>query len=379
MPRLPSTELAAPLLAWFARVRRDLPWRKEPRDPYRVWVSEVMLQQTRVEVVVPYFERFVARFPTLGALAQAPLDDVLAHWSGLGYYARARNLHKAARAAGIALPGTAAELAQLPGFGPYTSAAVASLAFGEDVPVVDGNVARVLSRLFRLAGDPAQARALAWKAAPGLLPRGRAGLFNEALMELGALVCTPRSPKCSDCPLSAHCLARAQGDPERFPGPKKKKPRPRLTWAAAALFQRGAVLLARREPGALFEGLWDLPSAEVPPPEVSLLARDGADLGAGARAGALAPLLEIAQTAAQAIALSCGLKVQLTPVGEVEQTLTHREVRVLIFRGEARGRTGGERELRWVREGDLASLGLSSLARKSLFACGVGRPKRLRL
>ncbi len=188
-----NNTVARLLLPWFAASRRDLPWRREPRDPYRVWVSEVMLQQTRVEVVLPYYRRFLRRFPTLRALSRAPLDDVLALWSGLGYYARARNLHRAAQACGGRLPPSAAERRALPGFGPYTAAAVASLAFGEDVPLVDGNVARVLARLVAFAGD---ARAQAWKIAPELLPRGRAGAFNEALMELGATVCTPRAPRC---------------------------------------------------------------------------------------------------------------------------------------------------------------------------------------
>src|SRR5713226_2925691 len=165
------------LLRWFGRAKRDLPWREEPRDSYRVWISEVMLQQTRVEVVIPYYQRFLRRFPTLRALARAPLDDVLALWSGLGYYSSARNLHRAAQAAGTALPRTAAQLRELPGFGPYTAAAVASLAFGEDVPLVDGNVARVLARVFRLQGD---ARRESWSIAAKLLPRRRAGAFNEA-------------------------------------------------------------------------------------------------------------------------------------------------------------------------------------------------------
>src|SRR5437773_704228 len=176
------SSISVPLLRWFRRARRDLPWRREPRNPYRVWVSEVMLQQTRVDVVIPYYRRFLKRFPTLASLAAAPPDDVLALWSGLGYYARARNLHRAAQAAGRELPRTCAELRELPGFGPYTAAAVASLAFGEDVPLVDGNVARVLARVFRLRGD---ARAQSWKIAGELFPRGRAGEFNEALMELG--------------------------------------------------------------------------------------------------------------------------------------------------------------------------------------------------
>src|SRR5438045_2904526 len=197
-----NSTLADRLLSWFATARRDLPWRKEPRDPYRVWVSEVMLQQTRVEVVIPYYHRFLRRFPTLASLAAAPLDEVLALWSGLGYYARARNLHRAAQACGGRLPETADGLRALPGFGPYTAAAVASLAFGEDVALVDGNVARVLSRLFAIRED---ARARAWEIAARLLPRGRAGAFNEALMELGATVCTPRTPDCPRCPLQRMC------------------------------------------------------------------------------------------------------------------------------------------------------------------------------
>jgi A/G-specific adenine glycosylase len=315
-------------LRWFAKARRDLPWRREPRHPYRVWISEVMLQQTRVEVVVPYYRRFLARFPTLASLAAAPLDDVLALWSGLGYYARARNLHRAARAAGRALPRTCAELRELPGFGPYTAAAVASLAFGEDVPLVDGNVARVLARVFRLPGD---ARAQAWEVAAKLLPRGRGGEFNEALMELGATVCTPRAPRCDVCPIKSPCQGRENA--EDFPQRKRRGARPLLEWQALALRRRdGAVLLARRPEGALFAGLWDLP-APGPLPGVRLH-------------GALRAL------------------------GQVEQTLTHREVRVTIQSGRASG-TPRTADLRWVIPGDLRKLGLSSLARKSLRAAGV--------
>lgn len=322
-----NSTLADRLLPWFAASRRDLPWRKEPRDPYRVWVSEVMLQQTRVEVVVPYYRRFLRRFPTLPALAAAPLDDVLALWSGLGYYARARNLHRAARACGGELPRTAAELRALPGFGPYTAAAVASLAFGEDVPLVDGNVARVLARVFVLRGD---ARAGAWKIAPALLPHGRSGAFNEALMELGATVCTPRAPDCASCPLRRQC--RGKADPERYPAPRRRPLRPLLEWRALALRRKdGAVLLARRPEGALFGGLWDLP-VECP---------------AGIRV--LGPLISR---------------------GSVEQTLTHREVRVEIAAARASG-TPARANVRWVAPAGISALGLSSLARKSLRAAGV--------
>jgi A/G-specific adenine glycosylase len=335
-PAPPEKAIAAPLLAWFARARRDLPWRAEPRDPYRVWISEVMLQQTRVDVVVPYFERFTRRFPTLRALAEAELDQVLALWSGLGYYSRARNLHRAARAAAEAsaprepaLPRTSAELGELPGFGPYTAAAVASLAFGEDVPLVDGNVARVLARLFRLEGD---ARAQSWPIATALLPDGSGGAFNEALMELGALVCTPRSPRCLVCPLQRLCDGRSE--PERYPARKARKERPQLEWRAVALTRKdGAVLLSRRPEGALFGGLWDLPAPEAVP----------------------------------------GLAAALQPRGEVRQTLTHREITVLLESGSASGRAPPG--MRWVGTGELAAFGLSSLTVKCLRKAGIELPR----
>src|SRR5438067_13543889 len=297
------------LLRWFRREKRVLPWRTEPRDPYRTWISEVMLQQTRVVVVIPYYQRFLKRFPTLDKLAEAPLDDVLALWSGLGYYSRARNLHKAAQAAGGALPRTAAELRELPGFGPYTAAAVASLAFGEDVPLVDGNVARVLARVYALKGD---ARAQAWKIAEELLPPTRAGEFNEALMELGATVCTPRNPRCDACPLRGGCGARRGGDPEEFPAARRKRVRPTLVWAAPALLRRdGSILLRRRGEGELFAGLWDLPSAPV-------------------RGGDVVRAL---RTALQA----CGVpgRPRFEARGEVRQVLTHRDLRVLLFTARA--------------------------------------------
>ncbi|HZX93890.1 MAG TPA: A/G-specific adenine glycosylase [Myxococcales bacterium] len=327
--------ISTKLLAWFAKERRDLPWREEPRDPYRVWISEVMLQQTRVDVVVPYYLRFVRRFPTLRALARAPLDDVLAHWSGLGYYARARNLHAAARAAGEALPRTCAELRRLPGFGPYTAAAVASLAFGEDVPLVDGNVARVLSRLRALEGD---ARAQAWDIAAELLPKGRGGAFNEALMELGATVCTPRSPRCAACPVRGACAVRTRGlDPERYPTPRARPERPLLEWRALALRRAdGAVLLARRGQESLFAGLWDLPS-ERP----------------------------------------SGIRIQgkLAACGVVEQTLTHRQVRVTVQSARGSGAPTSA-EVRWVAAEGIAAMGISSLTRKSLRQAGILTPAR---
>jgi A/G-specific adenine glycosylase len=316
-----TKQIAKPLLAWFERHKRDLPWRVEPRDPYRTWVSEVMLQQTRVDVVLPYYARFLQRFPTLAALARAPLDDVLALWSGLGYYARARNLHRAAQAAGGDLPRTSAELRELPGFGPYTAAAVASLAFGEAVPLVDGNVARVFARLYKLHGD---AREQSWALAARELPSEKPGEFNEALMELGALVCTPRNPQCLLCPLRAVCAGRET--PELFPEPKVRAARPLLAWDALALLRKdGAVLLEKRAGEKLFGGLWELPRAK---PQ-------------GVR-----------------------LHGELTLSGVVEQTLTHREVRVTVRQGLASGQPGDG--FRWVAPDGFVQLGLSSLTKKTL-------------
>ncbi|MFL5311921.1 MAG: A/G-specific adenine glycosylase [Myxococcales bacterium] len=309
-------------------------------------------QQTRVDVVIPYYLRFLRRFPTIFDLAAAGEDEVLALWSGLGYYARARNLHRAACAAAArgGLPRSAAGLRELPGFGAYTAAAVASLAFAEQAPLVDGNVARVLARVLRLRGEPAEVRERAWAIAPQLLPAGRAGEFNEALMELGATVCTPRNPRCGKCPLSPGCGAHRLGEPEAFPQRRRAKARPLLIWAAPALLRPdGAVLLRRRGDGELFAGLWDLPSAGV--------RRDGGP------------------AAARAALAACGVSGarRLEPCGEVRQVLTHRDLRVLLFRAHTRGGRAPA-GLRWTLPADLASVGLSSLARKCLRAAGVALP-----
>jgi len=252
------------LLAWAYAHRRDLPWRGE-RDPYRVWVSEVMLQQTRVETVIPYYRRFLARFPTLRSLAEAELDDVLKAWEGLGYYARARNLHRAARRVmehhGGQLPAEREALLALPGIGAYTVGAILSLAFGQDAAVLDGNVRRVLSRLFAINGDPRSAatRRRLWNLAEALLPPGQAGPFNEALMDLGATVCTPRGPRCADCPLSEGCQGHQGGDPERYPTRVERRPLPHYDVAAGVIWRGDQLLISKRHTDDLLGGLWEFP------------------------------------------------------------------------------------------------------------------------
>ena len=253
------------LLTWFAAHRRRLPWRREPRDPYHVWVSEVMLQQTQVRTVIDYFNRWMDRFPSIPALAEAPLEAVLKAWEGLGYYSRARNLHKAARIL-VAdfdgkLPRSARELQRLPGIGPYTAAAIASLAFGEDRVAVDGNIRRVASRLFAVKEDLPR-KEVERLLAP-LFPRGKAGRVNEALMELGALCCVPGSPRCDTCPLNAFCAAYRIGNPSEYPAPKKRKPLPRVKRTGLLILRGHDVYLIRRSESEMLGGLWGVPLVEA--------------------------------------------------------------------------------------------------------------------
>jgi len=257
------------LLDWYRTRARDLPWRSEPRDPYLVLVSEIMLQQTQVDRVAPRFASFVERFQTFAALAAATQNEVLTAWSGLGYYRRARNLHRLARkvAAGTGyLPRTASDLERLPGIGPYTAAAVASLAFGEAVPVLDGNVMRVGARVLAMETDPRLAegrrRLETWIA--GLMDGVPPGQVNEALMELGAVVCRPAGPDCAACPLSEDCGANAEGQPEAYPPPRRRRAVIALRWVAACCVDReGAWLLRRIDEGPILQGLWLPPLAEL--------------------------------------------------------------------------------------------------------------------
>ncbi len=261
------------LIGWFEAHAEDLPWR-HTRDLYRIWLSEIMLQQTQIAAVLPYYARFVERFPTVEALAAAPLDDVLKLWEGLGYYSRARNLHRAARMVveefGGEFPRTVEGLRALPGVGPYTAGAVGSLAFGLDAPVLDGNVIRVLARLFDITDDVRQTatRNALWALAEAILPPGRAAAWNEGLMELGQRICSPRSPRCDVCPVREFCEARALGVQESRPVRSPKPPTPHYDVTAGVIRDGdGHLLIAQRKPDALLGGLWEFPGGKCEPGE----------------------------------------------------------------------------------------------------------------
>lgn len=318
--------MRAALLAFFDAHARDLPWRRT-RDPYAIWVSEVMLQQTRVETVIPYFTRFMADFPTVHALADAPLDAVLERWAGLGYYRRARRLHEAARTLGErhggVVPSDRADLEALPGVGAYTAGAIASIAFGRPEAVVDGNVERVISRAFALEGNPrtADGRRRVWQLAAGFADCARPGAVNQALMELGALVCTPTAPCCPRCPLQAACAARATvTDVERYPERPVRK---------AVREERWTALVARDESGL---HVW-LETAR-----------------AGRWHGMLLPPMLLAtpgDAAAQAL-VARARTTGLVSCGEVTHLLTHASMRVAVFFGRLRARAATRSSGEWV-------------------------------
>ena len=335
----------ARLLAWYRSHRRDLPWRRS-RDPYAVWISEAMLQQTRVETVIPYWERFLARFPDVRALAEGTVDEVLALWSGLGYYRRARTLHAAARAIvalhGGEVPRDRGQVLELPGVGPYTAGAVLSIAYGLPEALVDGNVARVLARWFELDGEPGTKAfdGRVWELARALIPsEGSAGDWNEALMELGALVCTPRGPGCERCPVRAHCGARAAGRVEELPRPKRRRATLEVELVVLVDEDRSGLLLEQRPEHGRMAAMWQLPTIE---------------LGVHAR---IAPLTWPA-----------GARVVLgAPLGELAHTITHHRIRASVRRGSLRDSALPPRWRR-VSGDELRRLALTGMTKKALAA-----------
>lgn len=358
------TRLRRTLLRWYDANRRDLPWRRS-RDPYAIWVSETMLQQTRVETVIPYYERFLARFPSVDALASADTESVYEVWAGLGYYSRARNLQAAAvtvvRDHGGSVPDDVEELKTLPGVGRYTAGAVASIAFDRRAPIVDGNVARVLSRLLGLREEvtsrPVQDRL--WLEAEALAQTRRPGDLNQALMELGATLCTPRSPACLACPWTKDCDAHKQGDAGALPL-KARKTRVRAFEAVAAwLPRRDRALMVRRPEKGLLGGLWELPGGD----------------------------LEAAEAPEEGLRRHLRERLQLEVkeaerLGEVEHVFTHRKLRLHVFRcGSPSGRLRRVQEKnawtehRWLSTSAIESLAIGAPTRKAL-ALFEGDPAR---
>jgi A/G-specific adenine glycosylase len=318
------------LLRWYETARRDLPWRRT-RDPYRIWVSEIMLQQTRVAAVIPYYEAFLERFPDAAALARAPEEELLACWSGLGYYSRARNLRRAAIliAQNGGFPRRYDAIRELPGIGDYTAAAIASIAFGLPYAAIDGNVARVLARLTEDRGEisaPAT-RARLRETAAGLLDRRAPGAFNQAMMELGATVCLPRAPQCPACPLAPHCRARLSGTARELPVKLRRAGPIRIDRTVLVIEKAGRVLLWQRgAESSRMAGFWELP--------------------------------EQAELSGAIVA---------EPAGEVRHTITNHRYRVAVARARIRRAPAG---YRWFSRDELARIPVSTLARKALAVCG---------
>lgn len=335
---VPYEEITQALIRWYVANRRDLPWRRR-RDPYAIWVAEVMLQQTRVETVIPYYERFLARFPTLLDLAAASLEEVLKAWEGLGYYARARHLHRAARTLvkdhGGSFPQTLSGWRQLPGVGSYIAAAVLSIAFGQDLPAIDGNAARVLARLFAIEEDPRRpaGRRRLQALAERLLPPGQAGDFNQALMDLGAILCTPRAPRCSECPLRAFCAAFHQGNPEAFPVRAPRRSLPHYDVTAGVIQDGDRVLIAQRPPEGMLGGLWEFPGGKVEPGE------------------------SLEECLKRELREELGIEVEvLEPMMTIRHTYTHMRITLHVFRCRWIGGTLqpiGCADARWVRVEEL--------------------------
>jgi A/G-specific adenine glycosylase len=343
------------LLTWYAAHARDLPWRRT-RDPYPIWVSETMLQQTTVVAVIPYYERFLAAFPTVHALAAADVHDVLKLWEGLGYYSRGRNLHRAAQVIvndyGGQFPDDVAGLQALPGIGRYTAGAIASFSRDVRAPIVEANTLRLYARLLGFAGDPRSStgQALLWNFAAQLLPRRECGRVNQALMELGATVCRPTDPDCAACPLSRDCLALRDGTQAQIPAPK---PRPAVTQvveAAIAVRRQGRYLLRQRGPDERWAGLWDFPRFE---------------LATGDHAVQDSPPLR--RRLVSELAGLTGLSAEIGElITEIHHSVTRFRIRLLCFeathlRGAIRS-TGSE--CRWVRPGEFGALALSVSGRR---------------
>ena len=344
-----KTPISEKLLRWYSSQRRSLPWREKP-EPYAVWVAEIMAQQTRLETMVPYYRRWMQRFPDLRSLALASEQQVLVAWEGLGYYSRARNLRYAALQVqekfGGELPRDAESLRSLPGIGPYTAGAIASLAFGLDEIAVDGNTQRVLARLFdvNLPLGSSKGQQQLWALAAEHLPPGWAAEYNQALMDLGAEICTPRRPNCAVCPLAAECRAYAQGIQEQRPVKALVRRAPLRNFAAAVIQQRGQVLLVKRPASGLLAGMWEFPNTGLP---------------SAKRAKSYLR---------QAIRKNLGIDLPLgEQMGVYEHAYSHFRAHVQVYVGRMNGkrpRVIAERPHRWLKLAEAEFLPMGKLDRR---------------
>jgi A/G-specific adenine glycosylase len=341
-------DMAAALLAWYGRAGRDLPWRRT-RDPYRIWLSEIMLQQTGVETVIPYYNRFLKQYSAVEDLAAAPVESVIELWAGLGYYSRARNLHRAAQMVaeefGGLFPEDLATLMKLPGVGRSTAGAILSIAFDRKAPILDGNVRRVLCRLFSVEEDPRSpmGERRLWDLAERLTPESHPHDYAQAVMDLGATVCTPRRPDCQRCPLETFCLSRKQGRQQDLPSRRQKKPVPKVTAVALLLLREGRLMVRRRPLEGMLGGLWEFPDAIVP---------EGED-----PAGAAGRLLQ-----------DYGLSGVAVEAGRVRHAYSHFRLDLRLFRCEAKETFGVAEavESRWLDPEALAALPLHGAHKKAL-------------
>jgi A/G-specific adenine glycosylase len=333
------------LLEWYRENRRDLPWRQRQDDPYAVWVSEIMLQQTQVKTVIPYYERWMSRFPTVGDLAEAPLEEVLRFWSGLGYYARARSLHRSAQLIvgqynGV-IPSDPEILGSLPGIGRYTLGALLSIAFQQKAAIVDANVTRVLCRVFGIEGDPKSklVNARLWALAESLIPDGEARDFNQAIMELGALVCSPSDPDCERCPLLDVCIAGNSPDPTALPQMPQGKKTVRATHVSVIVRLGSRVLMIQQPMHGLWGGLWEFPRRVCEPGETP------------------------EECACRAASEAAGLQVKVgCLVGKVKHAVTHYAITLLGYEAQllSEGSVSNSASIKWVALDEMETLPLSS-------------------
>jgi A/G-specific adenine glycosylase len=331
------------LLEWYNKNGRNLPWRKT-RDPYAIWVSEIMLQQTQVPTVIPYHKNFLKSFPTVRHLAKADLSKVLKLWEGLGYYSRARNFHRASQIVSNhfngEIPDQLKDLLTLPGIGRYTAGAILSIAFNKPAPILDGNVRRVLSRLFAISGNPVRGKTegLLWHLSGSLIPKGYASSFNQGLMDLGAMTCTPKEPQCSKCPLRDLCKGRASGEPERYPSKRLRKAIPHRESVSVVIEKDGKVLLNQRPPVGLLGGLWEFPNWPIEEKK------------------------DLKEYLKRKVKCEIGLKVKSKePIGSFQQTFSHFKLTLQVFHcqhldGKGRGR--------WIPITNLPLFPMSRIHRK---------------